>query len=73
MSSAKNTPTFLNLGGDYPNSPVTILIWGDSRINFKQKPEDYYNGKNICITGKVVMYKGMPEITANKESDIEVK
>lgn len=73
MSNSKNTPTFLNLGADYPNAPLTILIWGDSRPNFKQKPEEYYNGKNICITGKVIIYKGKPEIIASKEAEIEIK
>ena len=73
LESAKNQPIFLNVGADYPNSPLTILIWGDNRINFKNKPDEFYNGKNICVTGKVVMYKGKPEIIISKESEIEEK
>lgn len=66
-------PTFLNAGAAFPNSPLTILIWGDNRKNFKNAPEKYYDGKDVCITGKIVMYKGKPEIIVTKEDEIEVK
>lgn len=73
LESVRNKPTFLNVGGDYPNSPLTILIWGDSRANFSDIPEKLYLGKNICVTGKVLIYKGKPEIVISKESEIEIK
>lgn len=66
-------PTFLNAGGAFPNAPLTILIWGDNRKNFKNAPEKYYDGKNVCITGKVVIYKGKPEIIVTKEDEIVVQ
>lgn len=68
-----NGMTFLNLGADYPNSPLTIVIYSDSLGNFDSKPDEYYKGKNICISGKVKMYKGKAEIIANTQHAIEVK
>jgi DNA/RNA endonuclease YhcR with UshA esterase domain len=49
------------------------VIWGSNRINFQNQPEDYYNAKNVCITGVTVIYNGKPEIIINKESEIEIK
>jgi hypothetical protein len=73
LESSKNQPTFLNIGAEYPNSPLTVLIWGSSRINFQNKPEDYYNSKNVCITGVVVIYNSKPEIIISNESEIDIK
>src|SRR5438045_3818439 len=53
LEKSKGTPTFLNAGGNYPNAPLTLVIWGDVRKGFKNKPEEYYTGKTICITGKI--------------------
>ena len=65
--------TFLNLGGEYPNSPLTIVIFKDKLSNFKNSPEKYYYGKNICVTGKLILYKGKPEIIVSNEMEIVVK
>jgi hypothetical protein len=71
--SSGGKPTFLNAGGAYPNSPLTILIWGDNLKNFKNNPEKFYDGKNICVTGKLILYKEKPEIIISKEEEIEVQ
>ena len=73
LESSGRKPTFLNLGAPYPNAPLTILIWGDSRTHFSQPPERYYQGKNICVTGRVTIYKGKPEIIVDQQKDIEVQ
>ena len=65
--------TFLNVGGAFPNSPLTIVIYGDSLENFNFKPANYYKGKDICVTGKIKIYKGKPEIIVTKASEIKVK
>ena len=66
-------PTFLNCGAAFPNSPLTVVIFFEDLENFKENPATYYDGKNICITGRLIMYKGKPEIVVKKENDIEVK
>ncbi len=67
-----NGMTFLNVGGYYPNSPLTIVIYKDSLVNFDFKPAEYYNGKNICVSGKIKIYNGKPEIIVNKASEIKI-
>lgn len=39
LENAKGTPTFLNVGGNYPNAPLTLVIWSDVRSQFKTAPE----------------------------------
>ena len=73
FENSKNAPTLLNAGASYPDAPLTILVFGENRGNFKNKPEAYYTGKNICVTGRIVFYKGKPEIIITREEEISIK
>jgi DNA/RNA endonuclease YhcR with UshA esterase domain len=65
--------TFLNVGANYPDSPLTIVIYSNKLQNFSFKPSDYYKGKTICIIGRITIYKGKPEIISNSENEISIK
>jgi len=73
FETSNRSPTLLNAGAKYPDAPLTIVIFGESRPAFKNKPEEFYPDKNICVTGKIIMYKGKPEIIVSQEKDIVVK
>lgn len=74
LESAKGTPTFLNAGANYPNAPLTLVIWADARKDFKNKPEEYYTGKEVCVTGRIELFRDKPQIVIHKEEQIkEVK
>ncbi|HEV7333927.1 MAG TPA: hypothetical protein VGN63_23030 [Flavisolibacter sp.] len=62
LSSAKGTPTFLNMGAEYPNQLLTIVIWAKEREAMKNNPETELVGKEMCLTGKVEQYKGKLQI-----------
>ena len=32
-------------------------------------PEDYYKGMDVCITGKIELLKGKPQIAITEESN----
>lgn len=68
----KGSPTFLNLDEPYPGQVFTILIWGNDRSKFGD-PESKYDGKNVCVTGLIKDYKGVPEIVAEQPGQIEVQ
>lgn len=68
-----NGMILMNVGGEYPNAPLTIVIYSESLKNFDSNPEEFYKGKNICIGGKIKMYKGKPEIIINTKYAIQVK
>jgi exonuclease VII large subunit len=49
--------TYLNLGADYPNTKLTIVIFQKDLINFPFTPSDHYKGMNVCVTGEIGIYK----------------
>ena len=64
-------PTYLNLDRPYPDQPLTVVIWGTDRAGFG-KPETRYTGKRVCVTGKIRLFRGRPEIIARDPSQIVV-
>ncbi len=56
----------VNLGGAYPNSLFTVVLRGDAR-----GLADSLEGKSIRVSGKVVDYKGKPEIVVDDPKQIE--
>jgi DNA/RNA endonuclease YhcR with UshA esterase domain len=71
-SSSNGSPTFLNLGVDYPSSRrFTVVIWGRNRSRFGA-PERRYRGRTICVRGHVDTYRGIPEIEARSPSQIRI-
>ena len=73
FENSSRAPTLLNAGAKYPDAPLTIVIFGENRTAFKNKPEEYYPDKNVCVTGKIVIYKGKPEIILTSEAQIVIK
>ncbi len=60
--------TLVNLGADYPNSLITVVLKGDARKAFKK-----LDGRNVCVTGKIVDYKGKPEIIVYEPEKFALK
>jgi S1/P1 Nuclease len=64
--------TQVSVGAAYPNNPLTIIIFGKNYINFPMPIEDMLKDKNICIKGKIELYKGKPQIIVEKQEDITI-
>ena len=64
---------FLNLGGDYPNQKLSVVIKGKNRDKFSVSPEVAFKDKTICVTGVIVDYNGKPEIVVTDPEQIKVK
>jgi DNA/RNA endonuclease YhcR with UshA esterase domain len=64
--------TFLDLGGFHPNQMLTVVIKGEDRSKFKDAPDEYFKGRNVCVTGTVIDYKGKPEIVVSDPSQIKI-
>ena len=73
LEQSEKQPTFLNIGAAYPNSLLTIVIFGESRKNFKNAPEDMYADKSICITGRLAEFKGKAEIIVYGPGQIKIQ
>ena len=66
-------PTLLNMGAAFPASPLTIMIPGDVRSKMGYIPEAQLKEKNICVWGKVTLYKERPEIIIYNLSQLKVQ
>ena len=68
-----NGMTLLNLGGDYPNQKMTVVIKAADRDKFSVAPEVAYKDKKICVKGTPTEYKGKPEIIVTDPSQITIQ
>lgn len=62
FETSKGSPTLLNMGAAYPASPLTIMIPGEVRIKLGYMPEIQLKDKNVCVVGRVILFKEKPEI-----------
>ncbi len=65
---SKGKPTFLNLDKPYPNSPFTVVIWGDKRERFENIKS--YKGRRLCFKGTIESYKERPEMEISSPSQV---
>jgi len=71
-SKSKGQPTFLNLDEPYPNHIFTVVVWGSDREKFGDI-EAKYGVQNVCVSGKITRYRGLPEIAIDDPSQIEIQ
>lgn len=64
-------PIFLNLDRAYPNHVFTVVIFEDYQGNFSYDLMSL-KGKDICVSGRIDEYQGLPQIKARNESQIKV-
>ena len=72
FENSKNKPTLLNLGAKYPDELLTLVIWEKARALFTANVDEF-KGKNICATGRIILYKGKPEIIIDRPDQIVIQ
>jgi hypothetical protein len=73
LEQAKNSPTLLNIGAAFPSQLLTVVIWGDVRKDFETAPEELFKDKEVCIIGKVELYKEKAQIVVKSKEPIQLK
>lgn len=58
----------VNVGGSYPNQPLTVVLKSGAKSLVSK-----IDGKEIIVTGEVILYKGKPEIIVSDSSQIIIK
>jgi hypothetical protein len=53
--------TFIDFDKPYPNAPFTALICAADRAKFGA-PEKGIQGKQVCVTGKIELFRGKAEL-----------
>jgi hypothetical protein len=64
--------TYLNFGKAYPDHSFTVVFFEKVLKTFSYDPLTL-KGKQVCITGKVILYKEKPEIVLYDEKDLKVE
>src|SRR5437764_10309369 len=62
---------FLNFGARYPNQVFTAFIPKDSADQFPNAMK--LEGQTISVTGKIVLYRGKPEIVLDHLSMLKTR
>jgi len=63
----------LNIGRAYPNQILTLIIFHDDISKFPYDPTQLPEGKQVCITGYITLYKGEPEIVLKEAKQLELR
>ncbi|HEX4105656.1 MAG TPA: hypothetical protein VHX92_05445 [Rhizomicrobium sp.] len=64
----KDQATFLDLGGDYPNEALAVVIWPGDRSQFGDLGA--LDGKPIAVSGEVQRYESGFEIIAREKRQV---
>jgi hypothetical protein len=64
--------TFIDFGRPYPNAPFTAMIFAENRAKFGT-PEKGLPGKQVCVSGKIQLFKGKAEIVLTDPKQLVVK
>lgn len=73
LEKVQDQPTFINIGAAYPNQLLTVVIWGIVLSKFEKTPEDLFTDKEICVTGKIELYKGKPQIVILERKQVTLQ
>ena len=64
--------TFIDFGKPYPDATFTAVIFPGDRAKFGT-PEKTVQGKDICVSGKVELYQGKPQIVLKDPKQLTEK
>ena len=72
FENSNNKPTLINMGAKHPNGLLTLVIWEKTRALFNGKVEDLMD-KEICVTGRIILYKEKPEIIIEQPGQVVIQ
>ena len=70
--TSKDKPTYLNFTKPFPHHNFTVIVWGDDRKNFAQKPESL-ESQQACVYGKVELRRGRAQMTISIPDQISAR
>ncbi len=61
----------LFFGGDFPHQEFTVVLPGHVARRFNWRPERYFLGEHVTVTGLITTFDGIPEIIVKNRRQIE--
>ncbi|MGB4958225.1 MAG: hypothetical protein WBO36_02055 [Saprospiraceae bacterium] len=65
--------TYLDLGADFPNTKLTVVIFNKDLVKFTFSPSDHSKGMDVCVVGEISVYKERLQLIVNNPEQIEMK
>jgi len=62
----------LFFGGDFPYQQFTVVIPGHVARKYSWRPENYFLGEHIIVTGLITTYDGSPEIVVKNKTQLNL-
>jgi hypothetical protein len=72
LETAKVQPTFINMGGAFPNQLLTVVIWSDVRKTFETVSEELFKDKEICVVGKVELFRERAQVVVREKGQVVI-
>jgi len=60
----------LFFGGEYPNHQFTVILPGNVARRFSWRPERYFLGEHMTVTGLITTYDGIPEVIVKNKRQV---
>ena len=70
LANGTSKVTLLDMGGLYPNNTFTVVLPQALREKLASAPEITYKDKDVCFTGKIVLYKEKPQMVLDNPQQI---
>lgn len=70
--TSRGRPTYLNFEEAFPNAVFTAVVWEDDRESFPYAL-DALLGLDICVYGKIGIYRGKPQMKLVRPEQISPK
>jgi hypothetical protein len=62
----------LFFGGDYPQQQFTLVLPGRIARSFSWRPEQYFLGEHLTMTGLITTFDGIPEIIVKNKRQVGI-
>jgi hypothetical protein len=70
--SAETGEYYLYIGEPYPYQDFTIILSYRDARRFNRRPERFFSGKDIAVTGVVSVFEGKPEMVIKRKSQVDL-
>jgi hypothetical protein len=62
----------LFFGGDYPHQEFSLVLPGHIARKFSWRPEEFFLGEHLTVTGLITTFEGIPEIIVKNKRQIGI-
>ena len=73
VAKGEKKTTYLSFGQPFPIATFTAVIFEGDLAKFKYTPAEYLKDKQVCLTGKITIYKDKPQMIVSDEAQIKIQ